>query len=79
MQEPTVPTTVHTAPALSPLRRSTLSFRARFVADETGSDLIEYVLLAFLLGLTAVFSIGSLGNKIAHSYNSVGTSMTNAV
>jgi Flp pilus assembly pilin Flp len=78
MPKPTIsaPELTALAPAAHP---NSKSFWLRFLADETGSDMIEYVLLASLLGLTIVISIKGVGNKIANSYNSLGTSMTNAV
>jgi pilus assembly protein Flp/PilA len=41
--------------------------------------LIEYALLAALVGLGGVLSVKGLSNKIANTFNSVGSSMTNAV
>ena len=47
--------------------------------DESGQDLIEYALVAALVGLGAVASMQSLANSIGNTFNSVGNSLTNAV
>lgn len=46
--------------------------------DESGQDLIEYALVAGLIGLAAVVAMGSLGTKISSAFNSVGSQLTNA-
>lgn len=46
--------------------------------DEDGQDLIEYALVAGLIGLGAVVAMSSLATNIAASFNSVGTALTNA-
>jgi pilus assembly protein Flp/PilA len=51
----------------------------RLIADDDGQDLIEYALLAALVGLGGVLSVKGLSNKIANTFNSVGSSLTNAV
>lgn len=48
------------------------------VKDESGQDLIEYALVAGLIGLAAVTAMSSLGSTITNAFNSVGTSLTNA-
>jgi pilus assembly protein Flp/PilA len=48
------------------------------IADDTGQDLIEYALVAALIGLGAVYSIGSLKNSLANTFNKVGSQLTNA-
>jgi pilus assembly protein Flp/PilA len=46
--------------------------------DESGQDLIEYALVAGLIGLAAVVAMGSLGTKISDAFNSVGSQLTSA-
>jgi pilus assembly protein Flp/PilA len=46
--------------------------------DDSGQDLIEYALVAALVGLGAVASITTLKNTIANTFNSVGNQLTNA-
>jgi pilus assembly protein Flp/PilA len=49
------------------------------LADETGQDLIEYAVVAGLIGLGAVVSLTSVTTKIRTAFNSVGNQLTNAV
>jgi pilus assembly protein Flp/PilA len=48
------------------------------LADDSGQDLIEYALVAALVGLGAVVAMKGLSNSIKNSFNGVGTSLTNA-
>ncbi|ADW67533.1 Flp family type IVb pilin [Granulicella tundricola] len=52
---------------------------AALLNDESGQDLIEYALVAGLIGLGAVVAMTGLSGKIQSSFNSVGSSLTNAV
>lgn len=49
------------------------------VNDESGQDLIEYALVAALVGLGAVVSLRSLSTAISGAFTSVGTQITTAV
>ena len=49
------------------------------MTDESGQDLIEYALVAALVGLGSVAAMGNLATSIANTFNSVGTSLTTAV
>ncbi len=49
-----------------------------FLADESGQDLIEYALVAALIGLGAVASLTTLRTAITNAFSSIGTSITNA-
>jgi pilus assembly protein Flp/PilA len=51
----------------------------QFVAQESGQDLIEYALVAGLLGLGAVTSIKSLATHIGTVFTSIGTTLTTNV
>lgn len=46
--------------------------------DESGQDLIEYALVAGLIGLGAVAAIGPVGTAISSAFGTVGNSLTNA-
>jgi pilus assembly protein Flp/PilA len=46
--------------------------------DESGQDLIEYALVAGLIGLAAVVAMGSLGTKISDAFAAVGSQLTSA-
>ncbi len=48
------------------------------VKEDSGQDLIEYALVAALVGLGAVASMKSLGNSIGNAFNGVGTDLSNA-
>jgi pilus assembly protein Flp/PilA len=49
------------------------------MTEDSGQDLIEYALVAALVGLGAIASITALKNSIATSFNSIGNALTNAV
>ena len=62
-----------------------MKWLAKLIADDSGQDLIEYALLAALVGLASVTAIKgvaagldnafrSLGNAIGHSYCAPGMS-----
>ena len=44
--------------------------------DESGQDLIEYALVAALLGLGAVASMKTLANTCSNAFNAIGNSLT---
>jgi pilus assembly protein Flp/PilA len=49
------------------------------MTEDSGQDLIEYALVAALIGLGAIASITALKNSISSSFNSIGSALTNAV
>jgi pilus assembly protein Flp/PilA len=51
----------------------------KFVSDESGQDLIEYALVAALVGLGSVASMNSLAGSIANTFNGIGNALTNSV
>jgi pilus assembly protein Flp/PilA len=48
------------------------------IKDESGQDLIEYALVAGLIGIGAVVAMTGLSGKIANAFNGVGNSLANA-
>jgi len=50
-----------------------------FLRDETGQDLIEYALVAGIIGLGAVVAMSNLATKIRGAFNTVGNNLTNAL
>jgi pilus assembly protein Flp/PilA len=44
--------------------------------DESGQDLIEYALVAALVGLGAVAAMKTLGTNITSAFTSIGTTLT---
>jgi pilus assembly protein Flp/PilA len=51
----------------------------KVVADESGQDLIEYALVAALVGLGAVVALKNLSSNIRNSYNSIGTTLNTTI
>ena len=49
------------------------------INEDSGQDLIEYALVAALVGLGAVAAMRGLGNTVSNTFNTIGTSLTNAV
>jgi pilus assembly protein Flp/PilA len=49
------------------------------IAEESGQDLIEYALVAALVGLGAVTAMKSLSTSISSAFNGVGSTLTSAV
>jgi pilus assembly protein Flp/PilA len=47
--------------------------------DESGQDLIEYALVAALVGLGAVAAMKTLGTNISSAFTSVGSNLTTNV
>ncbi len=51
---------------------------AVLLKDESGQDLIEYALVAGLIGLAAVVAMTALGGKISTAFSTVGSQLTAA-
>ena len=49
------------------------------MAEDSGQDLIEYALVAALVGLGAVGAMKGLSTSIGNTFSGVGNSLTNAV
>jgi pilus assembly protein Flp/PilA len=49
------------------------------IAEESGQDLIEYALVAALVGLGSVASMNGLAGSIANAFNGVGNALAAAV
>lgn len=47
--------------------------------DESGQDLIEYALVAALIGLAAIAGMKSVATSISSAFNSISSSLTNAI
>ena len=52
---------------------------ARLLLEEDGQDLIEYALVAALIGLGAVASLRGLATRISSALTTVGTNLTSNV
>jgi pilus assembly protein Flp/PilA len=49
------------------------------MADESGQDLIEYALVAALVGLGSVASMSTLAGSISNAFNSVGNTLNSSI
>jgi pilus assembly protein Flp/PilA len=52
---------------------------AKLIVEESGQDLIEYALVAALVGLGSVAGMKGLANSIGNAFAGVGNALTNAV
>lgn len=54
-------------------------FLLKLATEESGQDMIEYALVAALVGLGVLGSARGVSNNIGKAFNGVGNSLTNAV
>ena len=59
--------------------KNILAFSKRFMNDESGQDLIEYALVAGLIGLVAVVGMTTLGHTVNNGFTSVSSTLSNAL
>jgi pilus assembly protein Flp/PilA len=59
--------------------KNTLQSLKNLLRDDSGQDLIEYALVAALIGLGATAAMTTLATTIGSAFASVGTKLTNAV
>jgi len=45
------------------------------MSEDSGQDLIEYTLIAALIGLGAVAALKGLGTTVSNAFNNVGTAV----
>jgi pilus assembly protein Flp/PilA len=50
-----------------------------FLREESGQDLVEYALVAGLIGLGAVVAMTGLSTKVKQAFNTVGNNLSNAI
>jgi pilus assembly protein Flp/PilA len=53
-------------------------FLETLVAEDSGQDLIEYALVAALVGLGAVLVMRGMANSLKNDFTGVGTALNNA-
>lgn len=70
---------LHAAPQEKNQMKNIKLVFATFVKDESGQDLIEYALVAGLIGLGAIVAMTGLATKIGTAFNAVGNSLTNSI
>ena len=51
----------------------------KLIAEDSGQDLIEYALVAALVGLGSVIAMKGLATSISTTFNGVGNALNNAV
>ncbi len=49
---------------------------SRFLQDELGQDMVEYALIAGLIGLGAVVALNNVASSVGTVFSAVGTSLT---
>lgn len=49
------------------------------IVEESGQDLIEYALVACLVGLAAVATMRTLGTTISSAFTNINTSLSGAI
>ncbi|MFQ5678313.1 MAG: Flp family type IVb pilin [Gemmatimonadota bacterium] len=54
------------------------AFLTRLWKDDSGQDLIEYVLLAALIAVVAIVIIDNIGQKVQNGYQAVTDNMNQA-
>ena len=52
---------------------------SNLMTEESGQDLIEYALVAALVGLGSVAAMNGLATSISNTFGGVGNALTNAV
>jgi pilus assembly protein Flp/PilA len=50
----------------------------RFIKDDSGATAIEYGLIAAIVGVGIIASLGTLRNGLRTTFNTVATNMTSA-
>jgi pilus assembly protein Flp/PilA len=56
-----------------------MEFTKRFAQEESGQDLIEYALVAGLIGLAAVTAMSHVGTDISTGFTTIGSDLTSAL
>jgi pilus assembly protein Flp/PilA len=54
-------------------------FLKDFAADDSGQDMIEYTLIACIIGLTSIAVLRSTDFDLGRVFNNISNSLTNAV
>ena len=51
----------------------------KLLRDESGQDLIEYALVAAIIGLAAVAAMSTLASNVSNAFSAVGSKLSSAV
>ncbi len=68
----------HLSSSLSLAVTQLLDAYRTFLADDSGQDLIEYVLIAALISLLTISGMQGLGTSISSAYTSITTNLTSS-
>jgi Flp pilus assembly pilin Flp len=55
-----------------------VALRARFAADDSGQDLIEYALLTAIIGIAGLLVLSTFSNKMGTAYSGWNTAAQTA-
>jgi len=55
-----------------------MKFINKLIRDEAGATAIEYGLIAALIAVAAITAMGSLGDNLSNTFNTVSDEMANA-
>jgi pilus assembly protein Flp/PilA len=58
--------------------KTTINLFTNLLKDESGQDLIEYALVAGLIALGAIITMGTLGTAISTAFTNITTKVTAA-
>ena len=50
-----------------------------FVTNDSGASALEYALVASLIAIVIIASIGLAGNSVSHLFNYIGSDVSNVV
>jgi len=56
-----------------------ISLLKTFMQEDSGQDMIEYAIVASLIGLGAVASMNSLKTAVSNAFIKIGTTLTTSV
>ncbi|MGD1275600.1 MAG: Flp family type IVb pilin [Tepidisphaeraceae bacterium] len=57
------------------MRRQLRAFLRKLISDQSGGEVLEYVLIASLIVVAAIAIIAAVGSKVAASWTSLNSSM----
>jgi pilus assembly protein Flp/PilA len=62
-------------------RKKTMNVQTlrNLLREESGQDLIEYALVAAVIGLAAVAAMSTLANNVSNAFSAVGSKLSSAV
>ena len=61
------------------MKPRSLNLFKTLIADESGQDMIEYVLVAALIALGSITAMSTLSQTISNAFTSIGTGVATSV